>query len=112
MFSYHYSLSLFSSETMPKVISELLSLVVSILFMTHHPRLHLSLRLADHDSLVAQAAVPELPQLPRERLAPSSAPAPHKLRALGPALLPPEKLAGAETLPFRFLVTRECKNTV
>ena len=71
----------------------------------HHPRLHLSLRLADHDSLVAQASVPELPQLPGECLAPSAPSAPRKLRALGPALLPPEKLARAETLPFRFLVT-------
>ena len=89
-----------------KVKLELLSLVVSILLMTvHHPRLHLPLRLADHDSLVAQAAVPELPQLPRECLAPSAPSAPRKLRALGPALLPPEKLARAETLPFRFLVT-------
>ena len=89
-----------------KVKLELLSLVVSILLMTvHHPRLHLPLRLADHDSLVAQAAVPELPQLPRECLAPSAPSAPRKLRALRPALLPAEKLAGAETLPFRFLVT-------
>ena len=82
-----------------------MSFFLCILLMTHNPRLHLSLRLADHDSLVAQAAVPELPQLPRERLAPSPAPAPRKLRALGPALLLAEKLAGAETLPFRFLVT-------